>query len=47
VTLNSSNRCDRCHGIVHNATHKRHPIERLTEIHDESCPGLHRVKGRK
>jgi hypothetical protein len=40
--LNSSNRCDRCGAVVKNIDGKRHPIERLTAIHDHTCPGRHR-----
>ena len=44
--LNTSGRCSNCGAIVRNVEHKRHPIERLTAIHDDSCPGIWRVKKR-
>ena len=44
--LNSANRCEFCLGTVKNIDSKRYPIERLTAIHDETCPGLLRRKTR-
>lgn len=40
--LNSTGRCNRCGGTVRNIDGKRHPRERLTAIHDDTCPGRHR-----
>jgi hypothetical protein len=40
--LNSQGRCEFCLAIVRNIPGKRYSIERLAEIHSESCPGLAR-----
>jgi hypothetical protein len=44
MTLSSKGRCDQCDSIVQNIPGKRHSKEKLTEIHNESCPGLTRKK---
>ena len=42
MALNTNGVCDFCAGRVRNAPGHRKTIERLTEIHSESCPGLAR-----
>ncbi len=44
--INTANKCDGCNGIVRNIPGKRHTMDRLTEIHNRTCPGLHRRKNR-
>ena len=39
MSLNTHGRCEYCDAVVRNAPHKRYSKERLTAIHDESCPG--------
>lgn len=42
--LNTSGTCSRCGGRVSNIDRKRHSRERLTVIHRDTCPGIHRVR---
>ena len=44
MSLNTQGRCEYCDAIVRNAPGKRYSKERLTEIHNDSCPGLTRKK---
>ena len=44
MSLNTQGRCEHCDAIVRNAPGKRYSKDKLTEIHDESCPGIHRRK---
>ena len=44
MSLNTNGRCEYCGGAVRNIPTKRHPIDRLTTIHDETCPGRLRRK---
>jgi hypothetical protein len=43
MAINTSSKCSTCDGTVKNIDGKRHTIERLTTIHNETCPGIRRV----
>lgn len=41
--LNTVGTCEFCGAKVRNGEGRRKSTEQLTELHNETCPGLHRV----
>lgn len=44
MALNTAGRCEHCNGIVQNIDGRRIPIDKLTAIHNQSCPGQPKTK---